>query len=200
MPIARLKITIFTGDICDAGAEVLCTSTNPRLTLAMGTGGSVRDRGGYGILRECERIVETAGGSLPPGSVHETSAGDLNAQAVMHCVASDYDHRSSAQIIESCVRESLATADAKGYASIAMPVFAAGHASFGFARSLEAMARAIKNASTRVAQLIIVVYDAGRADEAATILRAALPAATIDITKGPERDDERPGLWSSDWS
>ena len=195
-----MRITIFTGDICEADAEVLCTSTNPRLTLAMGTGGSVRDRGGYGILRECERIVEMAAGSLPPGSVHETSAGDLNARAVIHCVASDSDHRSSAQVIESCVRESLVTADAKGYASIAMPVFAAGHASFGFRRSLEAMARAIRDTSTRVAHVIIVVYDPQRADEAATILRSALPAATIDITKGPERDEEPAGLWSNDWS
>ena len=81
-----------------------------------------------------------------------------------------------------------------------MPVFAAGHASFGFTRSLEAMARAIRDASTRVAHVIIVVYDPQRADEAATILRSTLPAATIDITKGPERDEESAGLWSNDWS
>jgi len=33
-----MRISIFAGDICDVPAEALCTSTNPRLSLAMGTG------------------------------------------------------------------------------------------------------------------------------------------------------------------
>jgi O-acetyl-ADP-ribose deacetylase (regulator of RNase III) len=55
-----MRISIFAGDICDVQAEALCTSTNPRLSLAMGTGGSIRGRGGYEILRECEAIVAAA--------------------------------------------------------------------------------------------------------------------------------------------
>lgn len=198
-----MRITIFAGDICDTGAEAICTSTNPRLTLAMGTGGAVRDRGGYGILRECERIVEESEKSgtpqLEPGSAHTTSAGDLKARMIIHCVASDSAHRSSAQIIQSCARESLAKADAAGCSSIAMPVFAAGHAGFGFARSLEAMAIAIRDGTTRVAHLLIAVYDRRRADEAAAIIRSALPEIRVDIDTGPEPDDEPSGMWSDEW-
>ena len=33
-----MRVTVFAGDLCDVHAEALCTSTNPRLSLAMGTG------------------------------------------------------------------------------------------------------------------------------------------------------------------
>jgi len=50
-----MRISLFSGDLCDVEAEALCTSTNPRLSLAMGTGGSVRSRGGYEILDHCRQ-------------------------------------------------------------------------------------------------------------------------------------------------
>ena len=64
-----MNVSIFAGDITDAPADAICTSTNPRLSLMMGTGGAVRERGGFGVLRECEAIVA---GSPPlrAGSVH----------------------------------------------------------------------------------------------------------------------------------
>ncbi len=143
-----MKISIFAGDLCDAKADALCTSTNPRLSLAMGTGGSVRDRGGYQILRECEAIVEaellrSGLRGLPSGSVHVTGAGDLPSRVIVHCVASDESHRSSEVIIRNCVTGALARADEAECESIAMPVFAAGHAGFRFESALTAMAGAL---------------------------------------------------------
>src|SRR5450432_422724 len=85
--VMPMKISVFAGDLCDVEAEALCTSTNPRLSLAMGSGGSVRDRGGYQILRECEEIVEaefrrSGLRSLPAGSAHVTTSGDLPAKII----------------------------------------------------------------------------------------------------------------------
>src|SRR5436305_134622 len=112
----KMRVSIFAGDLCDVQAEALCTSTNPRLSLAMGTGGAVRSRGGYQILRECEAIVDAAHQlgrrGLPAGSAHQTSAGELPVKLIMHCVASDEAHRTSAAIIALCVKNSLALADA----------------------------------------------------------------------------------------
>ncbi len=119
-----MKISLFMGDLADAPAEALCTSTNPRLSLMMGTGGSVRDRGGFEVLRECEAIVGDK--TLAPGSVVTTSAGRLPHKAIFHCVASDANHRSSAEIIRACVVNVLAAADERGCKSVAMPVFATG--------------------------------------------------------------------------
>ena len=96
-----MRISIFAGDVSDAPAEALCTSTNPRLSLVMGTGASIRGRGGFEILRACKAIVKaefvrTGNHGLSAGSVHTTTAGQLPAKAVIHCVASDAAHHSSA--------------------------------------------------------------------------------------------------------
>lgn len=159
-----MKITLFTGDIADAPAEAVCTSTNPRLSLIMGTGAAVRERGGFEILHECDAL--RAGRELPPGSAHVTAAGRLPFRAVIHCVACDSTHRSSAGIVAACVKNALARADELGIRTLAMPLFATGHARVKFARSLEAMLDALRAATTRVEQVVIVVYDSERASEA----------------------------------
>jgi O-acetyl-ADP-ribose deacetylase (regulator of RNase III) len=202
--VMPMKISVFAGDLCDVEAEALCTSTNPRLSLAMGSGGSVRDRGGYQILRECEEIVEaefrrSGRRSLPAGSAHVTTSGDLPSKIIVHCVASDAAHRSSAEIIRGCVRNALAHAEAAGCRSVAMPLFATGHAGFNFDGAVTAMAEALRDDTTSVKQLFIVVYDPERAEEALRLIRSVIPSAEIDIQRGPDRDDETAGMWSDDW-
>jgi O-acetyl-ADP-ribose deacetylase len=137
----------------------------------MGTGGSVRDRGGFEVLRECEAIL--AGATLAPGSVVTTSAGRLPHRAILHCVASDARHHSSADVIRACVANALAAADKIGCTSIAMPVFATGHAHFKFKDALAAMRDALAAARTSVEEVIVVVRDDDWADDARQIL---LPA------------------------
>lgn len=160
-----MKTSIFAGDITDAPADAICTSTNPRLSLAMGTGGAVRERGGLAILRECEAIV-AANAPLRPGSVHVTSAGTLPYTKVIHCVASDANHNSSAAIIRLCVTNALAAADGEGIVRLAMPVFATGHAHFRYRQALAVMGEALRSASTNVAEVVIVVDEADRVEDA----------------------------------
>lgn len=202
--VRLMKISVFVGDLCDVEAEALCTSTNPRLSLAMGTGGSVRDRGGYQILRECEEIVEAefrrSGRLLPAGSAHVTTSGDLQSKIIVHCVASDAAHRSSADIIRNCVRNALALADAAGCKSAAIPLFATGHARFNFDRALIAMAETLRDTATAVKHIFIVVHDPDRAEDALRLIRAVIPAAEIDVQRGPDRDGETLDMWSADWS
>jgi O-acetyl-ADP-ribose deacetylase (regulator of RNase III) len=161
-------LSVFAGDLTDAPAEALCTSTNPRLSLMMGTGGSVRDRGGFEVLRECEAIAGDK--ALPPGSVVTTSAGRLPYKAIFHCVASDINHRSSAEIIRVCVANALAAADAAGCKSVAMPVFATGHAHFKFVEALKTMRDALRAAATTVEHVVVVVFDADWKEDAERVL------------------------------
>jgi O-acetyl-ADP-ribose deacetylase (regulator of RNase III) len=190
-----MKISIFAGDLCDVPAEALCTSTNPRLSLAMGTGGSVRGRGGYGILRECEAIVEVSG-RLPAGSAHRTTAGELPAKMIIHCVASDDAHRSSASIIRDCVKSALALA--AGCESMAMPIFGTGHARFKFEDAVRVMAEALRDDAAIVPHVFLVVYDADRAEDVARIVRSVFPGAEIDIQRGPATD-ETASMWAAEW-
>jgi O-acetyl-ADP-ribose deacetylase len=199
-----MKISVFAGDVCNVQADALCTSTNPRLSLAMGTGASIRGRGGYRILRACEEIVKaefrrSGRHGLPAGSAHSTTAGSLPSKIVVHCVASDAAHHSSADIIGSCVKNALALADASGCSSIAMPLFGTGHARFNFDRAVLAMAAALRDADTTVQHVLFAVYEPDRAEHVARLIRSAIPATRVDVQRQPDTPDETIGMWSAGW-
>jgi len=163
-----MRVSVFAGDIADAPAEAVCTSSNARLSLMMGSGAAIRERGGFEILRECEQIVVRSGSrALPVGSVHVTTAGRLPFKLVIHCVASDpATHLSSAEVIRACVTRSLAAAGAARCRSVAMPVFATGHARFKFDLALAAMAGALQDATTSVEEVVVVVKEPERFEAA----------------------------------
>jgi O-acetyl-ADP-ribose deacetylase len=162
-----MKLSVFVGDITEAPADVICTSTNARLSLMMGTGGAVRERGGFEVLRECEQVLAASGRtSLPLGTAHRTTAGKLPYQAVVHCVASDpVTHLSSPEIVQACVKNALAHADALGAKKVAMPVFATGHARLRFDRAAAAMLDALRDAATEVEEVVLVTDDPERASQ-----------------------------------
>ncbi|HYM60893.1 MAG TPA: macro domain-containing protein [Thermoanaerobaculia bacterium] len=169
-----MKVSVHLGDLTEAPADAVCTSTNPRLSLMAGTGGAVRDRGGFDVLRACEAIVQAAGGSVRIGSAHPTSAGTLPFKLVIHCVASNAVHLSSAEIVRVCVKNALACADSAACRSLAMPVFATGHAGLKFDRAVNAMAEALRDASTLVEQVIIVINEPDRAEMARRIISSVI--------------------------
>ena len=190
--VTRVKITIFAGDIADAPAEAICTSTNPGLTLVMGTGAAVRDRGGFEILRACETLV--ANGPLAAGSVHVTTAGRLPAKAILHCVASDASHHSSPEIVKSCVRQALLRAAELQCRSVAMPVFSAGHARLRFDVAVRAIAEELRGAA--IEQVSLVVLDPDDAERAQGILSEVSGIRPV-IERGPQGGEE--SSWISDW-
>lgn len=163
-----IAISIFEGDITDASAEAICTSTNPRLSLMMGTGGAVRERGGFEVLRACEDI--TKGKPLPPGSAHATTAGALPFKIAIHCVATNEHHLTSAAIIRACVRSALACAGEHACASVVMPVFGTGHARFKFDQALETMIDALRTAKSDVKSVAIAINEPSRAESARRVL------------------------------
>jgi O-acetyl-ADP-ribose deacetylase (regulator of RNase III) len=175
-----VKTNLFLGDICQVPADVICTSTNPHLDLMIGTGGAVRSAGGWGIQEECYRIIRERGNVpertfLDPGEAVMTSAGNLPYAAVIHCVAIDSFHNSTAEIIGECVSNALAEfAKLPDTASLAFPVFASGNGRFDFAASLTEICRALKEHwPAQLEQAWIVVHEDHRRKDAEMILREA---------------------------
>ncbi|MDP9193134.1 MAG: macro domain-containing protein [Acidobacteriota bacterium] len=194
-----MKLSIFLGDIADAPADALCTSTNPRLSLMMGTGASVRGRGGPAVLQACEALLAERGSTLPAGSVHATTAGTLPHKIAIHCIASDNTHHSSEAIIRACVANALATADANGCATIAMPIFGTGHARLRFANAVRAMASEALSAKTRVREVKLVTNDKDRVEDMRAVLEK-LVRGRIDLERSPNFDEQTNSLWSEDYS
>lgn len=189
-----MRFSIFVGDIADAPAEALCTSTNPRLSLMMGTGAAIRRRGGPAVMRACEALL-AGNKSLPPGTAHPTTVGTLPNKVAIHCIASDESHRSSEAIVRSCTASALACAHALGCASVAAPILGTGHARLPFEKAATAMVSRALETPSSVEHLIFVTND----DENAEPLRAILESATgqpIEIERSEEVEPESGSFWS----
>jgi O-acetyl-ADP-ribose deacetylase (regulator of RNase III) len=174
------EISLFVGDLTEAPADVLCTSTNPGLSLLGGTGVAVIERAGWGLRDEAQAIVErtrarTGRAELEVGTVHRTSAGRLPYAFVLHCVASGIGHTSSAEAIGSCVRGALAQSDQAGRFTLAMPVFGAGHAGFPFDQAVRAIAEELGVTVTTTPRIVLVVFDEDRVALVRRVLDDVLP-------------------------
>ena len=156
-----LQVEVTVADLCDVEADGICTSTNPNLALMIGTGGAVRDRGGWVVQQECERLIADEHGRsghryFQPGTVHLTTAGQLPFRGVIHCVASDAFHATSAEVIRSCVLNAVALADERKWTTIAMPLFGTGHVAFPVEKSVAAVAGAVADVRTEYLRRIII--------------------------------------------
>ncbi|MGZ8811703.1 MAG: macro domain-containing protein [Thermoanaerobaculia bacterium] len=186
-----MNASIFVGDIADADADALCTSTNPRLSLRMGTGASVLERGGSAVARACEAIV-AAEGRLPAGSAHATTAGRLPHKLVIHCVASDAAHRSSTEIVRLCVRNAVRIATGAGCASLALPILASGHAHLRFDDSVQTVAEELRSAPLE--RVVFVVNDPEQAEPARAIVRRVL-GGDVEISRSTRVEPESASPW-----
>jgi O-acetyl-ADP-ribose deacetylase (regulator of RNase III) len=84
--------------------------------------------------------------------------------------ASNESHLTSATVVQACVRNALACAEAAGCRSIAIPLFGTGHARFKFKQALIAIRDALRASSTEIDQVVIVVLDPGRVPEAERLI------------------------------
>jgi O-acetyl-ADP-ribose deacetylase (regulator of RNase III) len=176
------EVSLFVGELAEAPAEVLCTSTNPKLSLLGGTGAAVIEGAGWGVRDEAAAIVQraeatTGRAGLEIGTVHRTSAGRLPHAFLLHCVVSGPGHVVSAEAIRSCARGALAEAARAGRGSLAMPVFGAGHASFPFDRAVRAIAEELGGATAAVRRVVLVIFDEDRVQSARRILDEVLPGS-----------------------
>jgi O-acetyl-ADP-ribose deacetylase (regulator of RNase III) len=186
-----MNASIFVGDIADADADALCTSTNPRLSLMMGTGASVRERGGSGVSRACEAIV-AAEGPLQAGSAYATTAGQLPHKLVIHCVASDAAHHSSAAIVRLCVQNAVRIATEAGCASLALPILASGHADLRFDEAVQTIAEELRSALLE--RVVFAVNDPDRAGAARAIVRRVM-GGDVEISKSTRVEPESASFW-----
>jgi len=157
-----LEVKLFVGELTDASAEALCTSTNPRLSMGGGTGRSVLAETGWGLRRQLEAVVEeearrTGVSELPVGFTCATPGGQPPHRLIVHCVASDALHHATADGARRCVQGALSEAGRAGCTSLALPIFGTGHADLPYDRSLQAMAEALRDASPSSVRTVLLV-------------------------------------------
>lgn len=149
----------------------------------MGTGGAVRERGGWEIMRACEAILalemqRSGRRELPLASAHATTAGALDCKVLIHCVASGAQHASSAAVVRRCVENALLRAQDQGCRTVAMPLFGTGHARLKIETAVDAMLDALLESKAPIERVQIVVDNAEKANAARAILIARGVAAS----------------------
>ena len=126
MPIPR--IVLAEGDITKTVADAIVNAANSSLLGGGGVDGAIHRVGGPRILEECRRLrASHYGKGLPTGEAVATTAGNLQAQWVIHTVGpvhSSTEDRS--ELLAACHRNALRVADELGAQSVAFPAISTG--------------------------------------------------------------------------
>lgn len=118
-------LELLQADITELEVDAIVNAANEDLTMGSGVAGAILAKGGESIQQECSRI-----GGTPVGTSVMTTAGDLDAERVIHAVGPRMGEGDEDRKLASAVRSALALADRHGLRSIAIPAISTG--AFGF--------------------------------------------------------------------
>ncbi|MGD2246832.1 MAG: macro domain-containing protein [Candidatus Methanofastidiosia archaeon] len=142
-------IDIIKGDISHVSADVLVNAANNRLWMGSGVAGALKRYGGQVIEKEAVKK-----GPIPVGEAVETTAGNLDAQYIIHAAVMGQDLRTDNTKIRSATRNTLKLAHKLSVNSIAFPAFGTGVGGF----SVEECARIMLEETVQYAKSLKVIF------------------------------------------
>ncbi|UXY30929.1 O-acetyl-ADP-ribose deacetylase [Streptomyces sp. HUAS TT20] len=155
------SITLAQGDITRQTADAIVNAANSSLLGGGGVDGAIHRRGGPAILEECRALRSSRyGKGLPTGQAVATTAGELDAQWVIHTVGpvwSSSEDRS--ELLASCYRESLRVADELGARTVAFPAISTGVYRWPMDDAARIAIGTVRDTSTGVEEARFVLFD-----------------------------------------
>lgn len=135
---------IVQGDLLDQPVEAIVNPWNRNvipwwLLLPSGVSGRIKERAGTGPFRELARH-----GSMPLGSAVVTGAGRLGFRGIIHVAGINLLWRATESSLRDSVRNALAAARARGFASVAIPLVGAGSGGMEAERALRILLSALE--------------------------------------------------------
>jgi O-acetyl-ADP-ribose deacetylase (regulator of RNase III) len=122
-------IDLVQGDITRQRVDVIVNAANTGLVGGGGVDGAIHRAGGPAIMAECDKLRAAEDGTpCPTGSAVRTTAGRLQAKAVIHTAGPRWRGgvRGEAEQLASCYRSCLELARAHGYRTLAFPSISTG--------------------------------------------------------------------------
>ena len=113
------------GDLTEASVDAIVNAANSHLRHGGGVAGAIVRKGGRVIQDQSDRV-----GFVPVGQCAVTSAGSLKARYVIHTVGPQWGEGDEESKLRSAVRNTLKTAEERGFITVAMPAISGGI--FGF--------------------------------------------------------------------
>ncbi len=122
-----MSVTIIDGDITVATVDVIVNAANPVMLGGGGVDGAIHRAAGPALLEACRLVPEINGVRCPTGEARITTAGNLNAEYVIHTVGPRYgidpNHHT---LLASAYRNTLTLAVENGCNTVALPAVSCG--------------------------------------------------------------------------
>jgi O-acetyl-ADP-ribose deacetylase (regulator of RNase III) len=154
-------ITLVRGDITRQSADAIVNAANSSLLGGGGVDGAIHRRGGPAILEACRKLrASHYGKGLRTGQAVATTAGELDAQWVIHTVGPVHSREvDRSEQLASCYRESLRVADALGARTVAFPAVSAGIYGWPMDDAARIAVETVRAAETSVEEVTFVLFD-----------------------------------------
>lgn len=151
------EVTVVLGDITQQRVDAVVNAANNGMRGGGGVDGAIHRAGGPAILEDC--IARFPRG-LATGDAGWTTAGDMQAEWVIHTVGPNYRAGERDRgLLVSCYRRSLEVADELGARSVAFPLISAGVYGWPLDDAVGVAVDTLREASTRVQECRIVAFD-----------------------------------------
>ncbi|MEV0910405.1 O-acetyl-ADP-ribose deacetylase [Streptomyces hokutonensis] len=154
-------IKFVRGDITRQTADAIVNAANSSLLGGGGVDGAIHRRGGPAILEACRKLrASYYGKGLRTGQAVATTAGELDAQWVIHTVGPRFTHEEDrSELLASCYRESLRVADELGARTVAFPAVSAGIYGWPMEDAARIAVEMVRAAKTSVEEVRFVLFD-----------------------------------------
>lgn len=154
-------IRLVQGDITRESADAIVNAANSSLLGGGGVDGAIHRRGGPAILADCRKLrAGHYGKGLATGKAVATTAGDLDAQWVIHTVGPRYSRAEDrSALLASCYRESLRVADGLGARTVAFPAVSAGIYGWPIDDAARIAVETVRESGTAVEEVRFVLFD-----------------------------------------
>ena len=124
---SKQVIELTHGDITRESVDAIVNAANAGLIGGGGVDGAIHRAGGPAIMAECDRIRQSTGG-CPTGTAVVTTAGRLDARAVIHTAGPRWRGGAHGEphALASCYRSCLDLALDSGFRTVAFPSISTG--------------------------------------------------------------------------
>lgn len=154
-------IKLVRGDITRRTADAIVNAANSSLLGGGGVDGAIHRRGGPAILEACRKLrASHYGKGLRTGQAVATTAGELDAQWVIHTVGPVYSREEDrSDQLASCYRESLRVADELGARTVAFPAVSAGIYGWPMDDAARIAVETVRDTPSAVEEVTFVLFD-----------------------------------------
>ncbi len=164
-----LRVIVAKGDITRCPAEALVNPANSLGIMGGGVAAAIKEAGGEEIEREA-----TEKAPIPVGQAVETTAGELDAEYVIHAPTMERPaQRTTVDVVRKATEAALRKADDLGVESVAFPGMGTGVGGVPYEEAAEAMVDVIERLAPEL-ENVRTVYLVGYEEELAEAFRRAV--------------------------